>query len=99
VTDSIYIPLLLLQVQKEPVLLNNDTSVPRLGDANLTVMGFGRTAEVNGVLPDVLNGATLGYVDPDACKQAYAAFPSYIMDADTMLCAAGEGKDRYVFVP
>ena len=88
---------LLIQVQKEPVLLNNDKNIPSI-DANLTVLGFGRTAEVNGYLPDVLNGATLGYVDPDACKQAYAAYPWYLLDADTMLCAAGEGKDRYVFV-
>lgn len=66
-------------------------------DANLTVVGFGRTAEVNGELPDVLNGATLGYVDPEACEQAYAVvYPSYLLDEDTMLCAAAEGKDRYV---
>jgi hypothetical protein len=78
-------------MQREITKLNKKTSKPLVGDS-LTVVGFGRIAE-GGPSPKKLQNAGVLDIDKDDCEEAY---PNDF-DKESMMCAAGEGTDGYVY--
>jgi secreted trypsin-like serine protease len=84
-------------VSKQYVHLNSDPSFPR-ESAELSVLGFGLTTyekdpdgETTGILPDILQEATLNYVDNEECDRMYRSSTDEI--TSDMLCAAAGGRD------
>ena len=84
-------------VSKQYVHLNSDPSFPREA-AELSVIGFGLTTleldpdgEPTGILPDILQEATVNYIDNEECDHMYQ-FSSDAITSD-MLCAAADGRD------
>jgi hypothetical protein len=68
--------------------MNDKDDEPDAGDT-LTVIGFGRTED--GAKPKVLQKAEVSYFDDDDCEDIYDDF-----DDGSMMCALGDGTDRYV---
>jgi hypothetical protein len=82
-------------VSKQYVRLNSDPSFPR-ESAEVSVMGFGLTTyetgpdgTMTGVLAEILQEATVNYIDNEICDFMHS-FEEVTSD---MLCAAADGRD------
>lgn len=84
-------------VSKQYVRLNSDPSFPR-ESAELSVIGFGITAfektsdgKTTAIFPDILQQATVDYIDNEECDRMYRLSGDEI--TSDMLCAAADGTD------
>jgi secreted trypsin-like serine protease len=63
----------------------------RSGEKHLWAVGFGQLLETNNsFLPDELQHVEVDYVKNEVCREKFAR---YTYDDETLICAAGDGKD------
>lgn len=79
-------------VDKPVVPLNGDPNIPGNNDNEMIVIGMGRTQE-DGNVSKTLLSTEIQEVDSVTCQKLY---PEYLVNERVVICAAGEGKDRYV---
>jgi hypothetical protein len=79
-------------VDKPVVPLNGDPNIPGNNDDEMIVIGMGRTQE-DGNVSKTLLSTEIQEVDSVTCQKLY---PEYLVNERAVICAAGEGKDRYV---
>jgi hypothetical protein len=72
--------------------LNSDPTIPSNENDPLIVIGMGRTEE-GGNSSTTLMSTEIYEIDTEECHELYPEFP---VNDKVVLCAAGEGKDRYV---
>ena len=82
----------LSKVEKPTAKLNSDPSVPMNENDILTVIGMGRTEE-DGNVSSTLLRTEIYQIDTVECQQSY---PEFLVNDEVVICAAGEGRDRYV---
>ena len=73
-------------------ILNNDPNIPVNETDVLTIIGMGRMQE-DGNASDTLVSTEIHQVDTAECQTMY---PEFLVNEDVVICASGEGRDRYV---
>ena len=80
------------QVEKSVASLNSNPAIPRDKNDRLTVIGMGRMEE-DGNVSSTLLSTEIYLIDKEDCQKLY---PEFLVNDEVVICAAGEGRDRYV---